>query len=249
MRQIPSRVGEEVQRSLALVVMGPQLGRAKEDVEIVFERGSALHLDAQRSRDRAVTAAAGDEVVGGNLLPLAGHEIMHGRDHAGVVLLERLEPAMRAASVTLGKLVARSRRIGSSQSWLQRCGRSGLIGARRPPAVTGPLDARDLEAGQRGEIEHGVRIVLRRAGLAHLVRDPPAPEELHGAGVLGIGAGMRDGAVALLHERGTRCRASRDRRRGRGPTGPPPTINTGCVDFIRHRLFSMPSIRMSSRTR
>jgi hypothetical protein len=36
-------------------------------------------------------------------------------------------------TVTPGKLMARSRRIGSSQSWLRRCGRSGLIalGARR----------------------------------------------------------------------------------------------------------------------
>ena len=63
-----------------------------------------------------------------------------------------------------------------------------------------PLDARDLEAGQRGEIEDGVRIVLGRADRAHLIGDPPAPEELHGAGVLGIGAGVRDGAVALLDQ-------------------------------------------------
>ena len=66
--------------------------------------------------------------------------------------------------------------------------------------MAGPFDARDLEAGQRGQIENGVRIVLGRAGLAHLVGDAPAPEELHGAGVLGVGAGMRDGAVALLDQ-------------------------------------------------
>jgi hypothetical protein len=69
--------------------------------------------------------------------------------------------------------------------------------------VAGALDAGDLEAGERGEIEHGVRIILGRAGCAHLLGDAPAPEELHGAGVLGIGARMRDATVALLDQKAT----------------------------------------------
>jgi hypothetical protein len=64
--------------------------------------------------------------------------------------------------------------------------------------MAGALEAGNLETCQCGEIEHGVREILRGARLAHLVGDAEPPEELHGTGILGIGAGMRDRAVALL---------------------------------------------------
>jgi hypothetical protein len=69
--------------------------------------------------------------------------------------------------------------------------------------VAGALDTGDFEAGERGEIEHRVRIILGRAGFAHRVGDPPAAEEFHGAGILGVGARMRDSAVALLDQEAT----------------------------------------------
>ena len=111
----PLRVGEEMQRGLALVVMGPQLRRAEEDVEIVFERRRALHLDAQCLGDRAVSAAAGDEIVGR----------IRWRSPVARSCTVAITPSsscsndsnrQRSRSVTLGKLAARSRRIGSSQS-------------------------------------------------------------------------------------------------------------------------------------
>ena len=239
------RVGEEMQRGLALVVLRPELRRAKEDVEIVFEGGRAEHLDAQRLRNRAVPAAAGDEIVGGNFLPRTRDEIMHGHDHAGVVLLEGLEPA-REPHGDAGKAhgVFAQDRIEPELVAALRPFRAD--GARRAAAMTGPLDARDLEARQRREIEHGVRIVLRRAGLAHLVRDPQPPEELHGAGILGIGAGMRDGAVALLDQEAfdaapTEIGGKAEAHRSSADD------QHGCVGDIHHRLFSI-TMTACSRT-
>src|SRR5262249_31980787 len=169
------------------------------DIEIVFERRIAVHLDAERLGDRAVAAAAGDQIVGGDALAPSSREVVHGRDHAVVVLLEGFEPAIEPhlhAGKAFGagaqdriepELVAALRPL--------RADRAG-----RASTVAGTLDAGDFEAGERGEIEHRVRIILGRAGFAHRVGDAPAAEEFHGAGVLRIGARMRDAAVALLDQ-------------------------------------------------
>src|SRR5262245_2038244 len=164
----PLRIGEEMQRRLALVVLLPQRRRAKKDVEIVFERRIAVHLDAESLGDRAVAAAAGNETVGGDALALATRELAYGRDHAVIVLLEGFETAVephlhpgkafgaRAQDRIEPELVAALRPL--------RAHRAG-----RASAVAGTLDAGDFEAGERSEIEHRVRIILGRAGCAHWV--------------------------------------------------------------------------------
>src|SRR6478672_1508717 len=188
-----------MQRSLALVVMGPQLRGTKKDVEIVLERRRPVHFDAQRLGNRAVSATASHEVIGRNPLALVSHEITHHGDHAAIVLLERLEPAaqpQRDAGKAPGSIA--QDRIEPKLVAALRPFRTD--GARRTPAVVGALEACNLETRERREIENGVGKVPRRAGLTHPVSDPPSPEELHGAGVLGVGARMRNGAVALLHQ-------------------------------------------------
>ena len=131
------RVGEEMQRRLALVVEIPELLHAEEDVEIVFERRHAVHGDAERLLDRARAAAAGDQVVG-----LDGRAFRRWRDRSRSRRCGRPSPrttrsACAASASRSGSSVASSRRIGSSQSWLQRCGRSGLIAVRAVPPWPG----------------------------------------------------------------------------------------------------------------
>src|SRR3954465_14539942 len=187
-----------MQRSLALVVMGPQLRGTKKDVEIVLERRRALHLDAQRLGNRAVAATAGHEVMGRNSLALAGHEIVHRGDHAAIVLLERFEPAAQSQRHT-GKAPGPIAQDRIEPKLVAALRPFRADGARRAPAVVGALEACNLETRERREIENGGGKVPGRPGLTHPVGNPPSPEELHGAGVLGVGTRMRDGAVTLLH--------------------------------------------------
>src|SRR5262245_20136987 len=85
------RIGEEVQRAFALVVIVPQLLHAKEDVEIVFEGRYAVHGDAERLLDRARAAATGDEIVAGDLACLAAGAVGHGGNDAVIALHEGLK--------------------------------------------------------------------------------------------------------------------------------------------------------------
>ena len=194
------RVGEEVQRAFAVVVIVPQLLHAEEDVEIVFERRHAVHGDAERLLDRAGAAAAGDQIVARYLPGFAARAIGDGRDNAAVAFHERFEA--RAHRERHGRKAHRKIPQDRIEPELVAALRPLRADRRaRSAAVAGAVDARDLVAGEARQIEHGMREVGRRAGLLDALGDPPAAEQLHGARVLRGGAGMRDRAVALLHHR------------------------------------------------
>src|SRR3954470_6330559 len=153
-----------MQRSLALVVMGPQLRGTKKDVEIVLERRRALHLDAQRLGNRAVPATAGHEVIGRNPPARAGPGIMPRGDPPAIVMLERFEPAaqpQRHAGKAPGSIA--QDRIEPKLVAALRPFRAD--GAGRSAAVVGALEARNLETRERREIEDGVGKIPGRADL------------------------------------------------------------------------------------
>ena len=185
-----------------------------------------------------MSAAAGDEIIGRDPFALAGREIVHRRDHAVVVLLERFEPAaqpQRHAGKARGPIA--QDRVKPELIAALRPFRAD--GARRAAAVTGPLDARNFKAGECREIENGVRDSPRRAGLAHPVGDAPAPEELHGARVFGVGARMRDGAVALLDQQALDAAPAEIGRKAEADR-PASDDQDRSVGIACHRLFSTP---------
>src|ERR1700733_6854425 len=58
---------------------------------MIADIGRAAHLDAERAADRAVAAAAIDEIAGGDLVALVAGEIVHDRDHAAALLAQLFE--------------------------------------------------------------------------------------------------------------------------------------------------------------
>jgi hypothetical protein len=77
-------------------------------------------------------AAAGDEILRFDGLGLIGRDIAYCRGDAIIGFDKSLKPTL-IASVTLGKLSASSRRMGSKKVWLQRCERSGVVGSGLSP--------------------------------------------------------------------------------------------------------------------
>jgi hypothetical protein len=76
--------------------MLPQLGRAHEDAQVVSDTRGAAHADAEGAADRAVPAAAVDDVLGGDLAALVARQIMCGDDDAVALLGQLLEAAAAA---------------------------------------------------------------------------------------------------------------------------------------------------------
>ena len=240
---MPCASAKKCSAAFALVVEIPELLHTEEDVEIVFERRHAVHGDAERLLDRAGAAAAGDQVVGLDGVRFAAGEIGHGRDDAAVLLHEQFKARaqLQRHGREAGRKIAQDRIEPELVAALRplRADR-GARGA----AVAGPVEARDLVAGEAGEIEHGVREVRRRAGLLHALGDAPAAEQLHGARVLGGGARM---SRSLPSPCSTTVHATPRQPRSAAspsPTGPPPTISTGvCVT-----LFDAAAINYSHAT-
>ena len=72
----PGRLDEADQRGLAHGMVLPQARRPHEDAQVVSHIGRAAHVDAQGPADRAMPAAAVDDILGDDLDALVARQII-----------------------------------------------------------------------------------------------------------------------------------------------------------------------------
>ncbi len=199
----PGRLDEADQRGLAHGMVLPQARRPHEDAQVVSHIGRAAHADAQGPADRAVPAAAVDDILGHDLDALVARQIicqiLGGDDDAVALLPQGFEPAA-VAQLHAG--------LGQGEIAQDRI-EPELVAALRPlralrggaaAAVMGALDAGDLEAVEAGAVERRVREILRRRGRPHRLGHAEPAHELHGARIEGGGARMVGRSLALLDD-------------------------------------------------
>ena len=150
---------------------------------------------------------------------------MHRGDDMVVRFRDRLQPAA-VAQLDLVEALGALGQDGIEKELIAALRAFRALADRLTAAMSWPLNARDLVAGERRAIERRVRKVVRRAGRVHGVGNAPAPHELHRTRVERGGARMVRGPSPCSMRRQDAPRMPRSVASA-SPTGPPPTIRIG----------------------